>query len=95
MKIIASTGNSKWLAEVDSFELRQLNSEVKIEIGVEYEIKKAAQTLATLRGLSQNKLKYIGKYIVDLQAKFEQIEEAYDALMMLDTIKHSEDKDGV
>jgi hypothetical protein len=95
MKIIASTGNSKWLAEVDSFELRELNSEVNLEIGAEYDIRKAAQTLADLRGLSQNKLKYIGKYIVDLQAKFEQIEEAYDALMLLDTIKHSEDKDGV
>jgi predicted nucleic acid-binding Zn-ribbon protein len=95
MKIIASTGSSKYLAEVDMRELRELNNDIKVEIGAEYEIKKAAETLATLRGLSQNKLKYIGKYIVDLQAKFEEIEEAYDALMLLDTIKHGEDKDGV
>ena len=95
MKIIASTGSSKYLAEVDMRELRELNNDIKVEIGAEYEITKAAETLATLRGLSQNKLKYIGKYIVDLQARFEQIEEAYDALMLLDTIKHGEDKDGV
>ena len=93
MKIIASAGSNKYLAEVDSFELRELNSEVKLEIGAEYEIRKAAETLATLRSLSRNKLGYIGKYIVDLQAKFEEIEEAYDALMMLDTIKNSEEKD--
>ena len=91
MKIIASTGNSKWLAEVDSYELRELNSEIKIEIGVEYEIRKAAETLATLRSLSRSKLEYIEKYINDLQAKFEDITEAYDALMLLDTIRNSED----
>lgn len=95
MKIIASTGNSKYLAEVDMRELRELNNDIKVEIGAEYEITKAAETLATLRSLSRNKLEYIGKYIVDLQARFEQIEEAYDALMMLDTIKNSEPKDGV
>jgi len=95
MKIIATMGGQKYLAEVDGFELRELNSEVEVKVGAEYEIRKAAQTLADLRSLSQNKLKYIGKYIVDLQAKFEQIEEAYDALMLLDTIKHGEDKDGV
>ena len=93
MKIIASTGNRKWLAEVDSFELRELNSEIKIEIGVEYDIHKAAETLSTLRSLRRNKLEYIGKYINDLQAKFGEIEEAYDALMMLDTIKRSEDNE--
>jgi hypothetical protein len=92
MKIIASIDGQKYLAEVTSRELRELNSDVSITVGAEYEITKAAETLAALRGLSRNKLEYIGKYIVDLQAKFEQIEEAYDALMMLDNIKNSEDK---
>ena len=92
MKIIASAGSGKYLAEIHSSELRELNSEVKLEIGAEYEITKAAETLATLRSLSRNKLEYIGKYIDDLQARFEEIEEAYDALMMLDNIKHSEDQ---
>jgi hypothetical protein len=92
MKIIASIDGQKYLAEVTSRELRELNSGVSIQVGAEYEITKAAETLATLRGLSRNKLEYIGKYINDLQAKFEEIEEAYDALMMLDTIKNSEEK---
>lgn len=92
MKIIASAGSNKYLAEITSFELRELNSDVKLEIGAEYEITKAAETLATLRSLSRNKLEYIGRYINDLQAKFEEIEQAYDALMMLDNIKHSEDR---
>ena len=91
MKIIASAGHSKWLAEVDSFELRELNSDVSVEIGAEYEIRKAAETLAILRRLSRNKLNYIGKYINELQAKFEEIEQAYDALMLLDTIRNSDD----
>jgi len=92
MKIIASAGSNKYLAEITSSELRELNSEIKIDIGAEYEIMKAAETLAALRSLSRNKLEYIGRYINDLQAKFEQIEEAYDALMMFDTIKNSEEQ---
>jgi hypothetical protein len=95
MKIIAHMDGQKYLAEISSRELRELNTEVKLEIGAEYEITKAAETLTALRGLSRNKLEYIGKYIVDLQAKFEDIQEAYDALMMLDNIKNSEDKDGL
>ncbi len=82
----------KYLAEISSRELRELNTEVKLEIGAEYEIIKAAETLAALRSLSQNKLKYIGKYITDLQATFEMLEESYNALMLLDTIKNSEEK---
>lgn len=93
MKIIATMGTNKYLAEVDGYELRELNSDVKLEVGAEYEICKAAETLATLRSLSRNKLEYIGKYINDLQARFENITEAYDALMLLDTIKNSEEKD--
>lgn len=85
-------GSNKYLAEVDSRELRELNSDVKLEVGAEYEITKAAETLAALRSLSRNKLNYIGKYINDLQATFETLEENYNALMMLDNIKHSEDQ---
>ena len=92
MKIIATMGGSKYLAEVDSRELRELDTEVKLEVGAEYEITKAAETLVTLRSLSRNKLKYIGKYITDLQATYEALEENYDALMMLDNIKNSEEK---
>ena len=90
MKIIANTGSMGYLAEVSYRELRELNDKIKPEIGAEYEITKAAETLAELRSLSRNKLEYIGKYINDLQAKFEDIEQAYDALMLLDTIKTSE-----
>ena len=92
MKIIAHMQGQKYLAEVSGRELHELDNNIKIDIGAEYEIMKAAETLATLRSLSRNKLEYIGKYINDLQAKFEQIEEAYDALMMLDTIKNSEEQ---
>lgn len=93
MKIIAHMDGQRYLAEISSRELQELNSDVKLEIGAEYEITKAAETLATLRSLSRIKLEYIGRYINDLQAKFEEIEQAYDALMMLDNIKNSEDND--
>ena len=92
MKIIATMGSNKYLAEVDSRELRELNNDVKVEVGAEYEITKAAETLVALRSLNRNKLNYIGKYIVDMQATFEQLQENYDALMLLDTIKNSEEK---
>lgn len=94
MKIIATMGSGKYLAEIDSSELRELNSDIKLEVGAEYEIRKAAETLVSLRSLSTNKLKYIGKYINDLQATFEQLEENYSALMMLDTIKNSNENNG-
>lgn len=91
MKIIANTGSMGYLAEVSYWELRELDDKIKPEIGAEYEILRAAQTLSELRSLSRNKLEYIGKYINDLQAKFEDIEQAYDSLMLLDTIKNSEE----
>jgi uncharacterized membrane protein len=91
VKIIATMGTSKYLAEVDGFELRELNSDVKIEVGAEFEIRKAAETLAALRGLSKNKLIYVKKQIDDLQKKFQEIEQTYDAVMLLDTIKNSEE----
>jgi uncharacterized membrane protein len=95
MKIIASVDGQKYLAEVTSRELRELNSDVSITVGAEYEITKAAETLAALRSLSRTKLEYMGKHIKDLQSKFEDIEETYNALMLFDTIKNSEGKDGV
>lgn len=95
MKIIAHMSGTKYLAEITSTELRELNSDIKVEIGAEYKILEAAKTLSTLRSLRRNKLEYIGDYINDLQAKFEDITEAYDALMMLDNIKNSENKNDV
>lgn len=90
MKIVALMNGNKYLAEVSRRELNELNGDIKIEIGAEYDIDKAAETLASLRSLSRIKLEYIGKYINDLQAKFEEIEKAYAALMLFDTIKNSE-----
>ena len=86
-------GNGKYLAEVDSHELRELDSNVKLEVGAVFEIRKAAETLAALRSLRRHKLEYIGKYINDLQARFEDISEAYDSLMILDDIRNSEEND--
>jgi hypothetical protein len=82
MKIIATMGTNKYLAEVSLFELRELNNDIKVEVGAEYEIRKAAETLA-----------HIGKYIKNLQSTFDEIEESYDALMLLDKIKNSEEND--
>ena len=92
MKIIAHMNNNKYLVEMDSFELRELDSGLKPEIGTEYSIRKAAETLLALRSLSKNKLAYLKTNIDDLQKKFKEMEDAYDAVMLLDTIKHSGDK---
>ena len=90
MKIIANAGNNNYLVEINTSELRELDSEAEFKIGAEFEIKKAAETLRTLRGLSRYKLDHIGEQIKLLQTKFEEVEEAYDALMLLDTVKNSE-----
>lgn len=90
MKIIATIDSYKYLAEVDVRELRELNSDVKIEVGAEYEITKAAETLAMLRNLSRNKLEYIGRNINDLRETFEKIEQAYNTLMIIDRLKNSD-----
>mgnify|MGYP000296991990 CR=1 FL=1 len=89
-KIIANAGNNNYLVEINTSELRELDSEAEFKIGAEFEIKKAAETLRTLRGLSRYKLDHIGEQIKLLQTKFEEVEEAYDALMLLDTVKNSE-----
>lgn len=92
MKIIASAGHSKWLAEVDSYELRELNSDVSVDIGAEYEIKKAAETLVALRGLSHHKLGYLERQIKELQKSYSKIVDSYEEVMLLDTIRNSEDQ---
>lgn len=93
MKIIATMDSYKYLAEVDARELRELNRDVKIEVGAEYEITKAAETVAMLRNLSRNKLEYLGRNINDLRKKFEEIEQAYDTLMIIDRLKNSDENE--
>jgi len=94
MKIIAIMEGRKYLLEVEYGELRELNSEIQVEVGAEYEILKAAQTLSSLRSISRNKMKFIKKQIDELQTSYNQISDSYDEMMLLDTIKNSEEKDG-
>jgi hypothetical protein len=94
MKIIAIMEGRKYLVEVEYSELRELNSEIQVEVGAEYEILKAAQTLSSLRSISRNKMKFIKKQIDELQTSYNQISDSYDEMMLLDTIKNSEEKDG-
>ena len=94
MKIIAIMEGRKYLLEVEYGELRELNSEIQVEVGAEYEILKAAQTLSSLRSISRNKMKFIKKQIDELQTSYNQISNSYDEMMLLDTIKNSEEKDG-
>jgi predicted nucleic acid-binding Zn-ribbon protein len=88
VKIIAHMGGNKYLAEIDSRELRELNSEISAAVGAEYEITRAAETLYALRGLSKAKLTYLGHQIHDLQKKFDEIQESYHAVMLFDHIKN-------
>lgn len=92
MKIIASAGGGKYLAEIHSSELRELNSEVKLEIGAEYEITKAAETLSALRGLSRTKMQYLKTQIDGLQNAYDRISDTYSEVMLIDVIKNSEEK---
>lgn len=84
--------SNTYLAEISSRELRELNSDISIQVGAEYDITKAADTLATLRSLNTSKLKNMSNQIKDLEKKFNEIQDSYDALMLLDVIKHSGDQ---
>lgn len=84
--------SNAYLAEISSRELRELNSDISIQVGAEYDITKAADTLATLRSLNASKLKNMSNQIKDLEKKFNEIQDSYDALMLLDVIKHSGDQ---
>jgi hypothetical protein len=92
MKIVAQMEPGKYLTEISSRELHELNADIKIQIGAEYDISRAAETLVALRSLNKNKLAYIKRQIDELQKKFNEIEESYDAVMMLDNVKNSEEK---
>lgn len=59
--------SNTYLAEISSRELRELNSDISVQIGSEYDISKAADTLAALRSLNTSKLKYISNQIKDLE----------------------------
>jgi hypothetical protein len=90
MKIIAVMEGQKYLLEVEYRELRELNSEIQVAVGAEYEILKAAQTLSNLRGISRNKMKFIKRQIDELQRSYNEISNHYDEMMLLDTIANPE-----
>jgi hypothetical protein len=86
MKIFARMEGRKWLLEVSTEELRELNPDVEIEIGAEYDTLKAAQTLMSLRSLSRNKMAHAKKQIDELQKFYSSICDNHDDVMLLDTI---------
>lgn len=91
MKIIASMEGNRWLAEIDSRELRELNRDFVPSVGVEYPIDQAAKTLQALRTLRRDRLERIDRCMNDLLKSLGEINEAYDSLMLLDNLtEHQE-----
>ena len=92
MKIIASMLGNKFMVEVDGRELRELNSDIKPEVGAEYEITKAAETLESLRGLQRRRLNTLKNQIAEIQKIYDGIEENCNALMLMDSLKTEYDQ---
>lgn len=86
MKIIASMEGNRWLAEIDERELRELNRDFIPKVGVEYPIVQAAQTLHALRTLRRDRLDRIDRCMIDLQKTLDEINQAYDSLMIVDNL---------
>ena len=87
MKIIATTGDG-YLCELSRKEVHIIFNSVSPKIGDENDLARAYDTLTSLRGLSDSQLKYLGRNIEGLIKKFREIEEEYDKLMIIDTLKH-------
>jgi 16S rRNA C1402 N4-methylase RsmH len=91
MKIIASMEGNRWLAEIHSRELRELNRDFIPNVGVEYPIDQAAKTLQALRTLRRDRLERIDRCMNDLLKSLGEINEAYDSLMLLNNLtEHQE-----
>jgi len=89
MKIIATMENYKHLCELTSDELRKLAPSANIAIGTEYDLVRAFDTLETLRKLSTRHLSDVDTAIGKLHTQFAQVQDNYNKLMLLDTVKHS------
>ena len=87
MKIIATT-NGGYICEVSRREITLLGA--TSSIGDEIPLERAFDTLDAMRSISRTHLKYLGDHISKLQAKYSEVEEAYNKTMLFDTIKNSE-----
>jgi hypothetical protein len=88
MKIIATT-NGGYICEVSRREITLLGA-TSTSIGDEIPLERAFDTLDAMRSISRTHLKYLGDHISKLQAKYSEVEEAYNKTMLFDTIKNSE-----
>jgi hypothetical protein len=89
MKIIATTTGG-FLCELSRREISLLGV-TSGSIGDEVPLDRAFDTLDNLRGISRSNLTYLGESIRKLQAKFNDVEDAYTKTMLLDSIKNSKD----
>lgn len=88
MKIIANTTHG-YICEISRREVALLG--VKLDsIGDEVDLARAFDTLDSLRSVSRTNLKYLGEHISKLQAKYAEVEDAYNKTMLFDSMKNSE-----
>lgn len=97
MKVIAQIDSTKVLCEVHVDEIGKLhgtsgpydkawdNSWTKV--GAEHNLASAFRTLETLRGFDVSQLKYLKSRINDVSKAYDSVADAYEKLMLLDTLK--------
>lgn len=89
MKIIATT-TSGYICEISRREVALLGAN-STSIGDEVPLDRAFDTLDSLRSISRTNLKYLGDHISKLQTKYAEVEDMYNKIMLLDSIKNNQD----
>lgn len=90
MKIIANTEHG-YLCEVSRREVSLLGI-TSPKINDMIELDKAFDVLESLRSLSRTNLAYLGDNIKKLQDRYDAVTQTYEKVMILDSIKHNEEK---
>lgn len=96
MKVIAQVDSSKVLCEVSHAEIAKLYGvsgpydkawdSAWVKVGAEHDMAAAFKALESLRGFDSSQLKYVQNRMETMMREFTDIKDAYEKLMLLDTL---------
>jgi hypothetical protein len=97
MKVIAQIDSSKVLCEVSHTEIAKLHcvsgpydkawDSAWVKVGAEHDMAEIFKAVDDLRGFDRSQLHYMQQRVNSMNETFAQIKEAYEKLMLFDTLK--------
>jgi hypothetical protein len=97
MKVIAQIDSSKVLCEVSYAEIAKLHGtsgpydnawdSAWIKVNAEHDMVAVFKAIDALRGFDKNQLHYMQQRIATMNNDFAQVKEAYEKLMLFDTLR--------